>query len=201
MEYIEWDKEKLESYLSDKFRKRGVNVEEYEFLTEFLREVNPETIIDVGCFYGISTYILGTSSKNLKNLFCIENIDSPSFSEYIRDGKPIPKTDYGKFKPNGAIFFTHGYENDLPPLLNQHPNSFVFLDSVKLADRVLDELIICYQGKAKYVAVHDTCKRYKHPRRAVKYVINHGLFGMVGEVGIEERDDIKVKGVTILERI
>jgi hypothetical protein len=188
-------------YLSDKFKRRGVNVDEYLFLIEFLNEVNPEVIIDVGCFYGVSTYILGTSSKNLKGLFCIENIDSPNFVEYVREGKPIPKSDYGKFKPEGTIFLTHGYENDLPPLLEQHPGAFVFLDSVKLPDRVLDELMICYKGKAKYVAVHDTCKRYKHPRRAVKYVVDKHLFKILGETCIEERNDIKVKGVTILERI
>ena len=201
MEYIKWDKEKIENYLSNKFRKRGVNVDEYLFLTEFLNEANPEVIIDVGCFYGVSTYILGTSSKNIKHLYCIENINSPNFVEYVRDGIPIPKSDYGKFIPKEAVFYTHGYEEDLPILLANHPGAFVFLDAVKLPDRVLDELMICYKGKAKYVAVHDTCKRYKHPRRAVKYVVDKHLFKVLGETCIEERNDIKVKGITILERI
>jgi len=204
MNYIEWDKEKLESYLEDKFRRRGVNIEEYLFLTEFLREVNPELIIDVGCFYGISTYILGTSSRNTKKLIGIDNPFSDNFSPYLIDGQPIPQADYGKYIPEDGMFVGDGYEENLVDLLNvykEYENSFVFLDSVKMPDRVLDELMECYKGKAKYVAVHDTCKRYKHPRRAVKKVINDHLFKLLGETCIEERPDMKVKGVTILERI
>ncbi len=201
MNYIEWDKQKLEEYLADKFKRRGVNIEEYLFLTEFIKSVNPSTIIDVGCFYGVSTYILGTSSKDIEYLIGIDNPYSENFVPYVREDKPIPQSEYGKFIPEGGTFIGTGYEKNLPDLLKHHNDVFVFLDSVKLADRVFDELKVCHEGKARWVGVHDTCKRYKHPRRAVKHAIELGWYKLIGETCIEEIPDIKVKGVTILEGV
>jgi ribulose 1,5-bisphosphate synthetase/thiazole synthase len=94
----------------------------------------------------------------------------------------------------------HGYENDLAPLLKKHSNNFVFLDAVKLADRVLDELQICYENKAKYVAVHDTSKHYRQPRLAMKRAIKLGWYELVDEINIES-DSKRVKGVSLLKLI
>lgn len=201
VKHIKWDIYKINFYLDDKFKKRGVDAREYEFLSEYIYKLKPETIIDVGCFLGVSTYILGTASPNIKNVYAIENTDAPSFCEYIQDGKPIPKEDYGKEAPEGAIVLRNGYESDLMPLLEKHPGAFVFLDSVKMTPRVLHELEICYKGKAKYVAMHDTSKYYKQIRRAMNRAIKLGWFKLIDEDYVDSKDNEKTKGVSLLERV
>lgn len=204
MKYIKWTKEMLDEYLSDKFKRRGVDSREYDTLCKFIRKMKPKTIIDVGCFFGVSTYILGTSSPNLEYLYAIENIDSPDFVPYIRNGIPIPKEEYGMFHPEGTIFKTHGFEKDLASILQKHPNSFVFLDAVKLTSRVFNELQICYENKAKYVAMHDVSKFYKQPRLAMKKSIKLGWFKLLEEHFIEgeiSAESGKNKGIAILELV
>jgi len=200
-EYIEWNKQMLDDYLKDKFKRRGVASVEYEFLTKHIREIKPEVIVDIGCFFGDSTYILGTSSPNLKSLYAIENIESENFCPYHIDGIEVPKEDYGKFHQPGVVFKKNGYENDLLPILKEHPGAFVFLDAVKLTERVLHELTICHEGNAEYVALHDTSKFYKNPRRAMKRAIQLGWFELIDETNVDSPTKVKVKGVSLLRKI
>jgi len=135
----------------------------------------------------------------LKHLYAIENIDCDSFSPYYRDDGVIPKSDYAKFAPKDTVFMTHGYEEDLAPILQKHKEdlTFVFLDAAKNSIRVLRELEICYDNKSKYVAVHDTSLYYKHPRRAMKRAIKLGWYELIDEINIGTLYE-KSKGVSIL---
>lgn len=199
MKHINWNLKRIEKYLEDKYKRRGVEALEYSILIKNLAEINPEVLVDVGCFYGVSTYILGTSISDLKYLYAIENIDDKSFCEYIIDEIPIPKADYAKFAPKETIFKTHGYEKDLPPILHKHKDNlvFVFLDAKKNSLGVLDELSICYNNKVKYVGLHDTSKYYKNPRRAMKKSIKLDWYELIEEINVERIKE-KSKGVSIL---
>jgi len=200
--YIEWDINKINNYLKDKIKKRGVDATEYYFLTKHLRKINPKIIIDVGTFLGISGYILGTSSKNIKYVYGIENIDDESFVPYNYEGKDIPKSYYGKFLPKDGILKTHGYHNDLEPLLKKHHKDliFVFLDAKKQTLGVLEELEICYKNKVKYVGIHDTSMWYRNIRRAMKRAIKLGWYELIDEINIEDIGE-KRKGASILRLI
>lgn len=198
MEYIEWNLERINEFLEDKFKRRGVDATEYELLTKYLKSINPDVLIDVGCFFGVSTYILGTSIPDLKHLYAIENIDNDNFSPY----STVPKSDYGKFIPKETIFATHGYGIDLPKILQKHNDdlTFVFLDAVKQVVRVLDELKICYDNKVDYVGIHDTSRWYKFPRKAMKRAIQLGWYELVDEINTENIGK-KTKGVSILKLV
>jgi len=198
--YIEWTKESIEQFLNDKLKRRGINPWEYEFLVTYLNKIQPEVIIDVGTFLGISGYILGTSSPKLEKLYAIENINDESFVVFNHDGKDIPKSDYGKYLPEYCDFRTHGYHNDLLSILkeNEGKKTFVYLDAKKTMEGVLHELQICHEGKAKYIGMHDTSIWYKRPRRAMKQSIRLGWFELIDEAYIEDTG-MKSKGVSILK--
>ena len=202
MEYIEWNIDKLNDYLKNKIRRRGVDSKEYNFLTTYIKKLHPEIIVDVGTFLGISGYILGTSSPTIEKLYAIENIDDESFVPYGYEGENIPRENYGMYLPDDAIFRTNGYHNDLTPILEENKNKdiFVFLDAKKQTLGVLDELKICYDHKVKYVGLHDTSKWYKHPRRAVQRVINLKWYKLVDEKYIDDIGE-KTKGVSILKLV
>ena len=182
--YIDWTEDLLDDYLSDKFTNRAPAPCELLFLSEFLRELNPETIIDVGTWLGITGYVIGTSSHNIKNLYSIDNADSDTFVPYFRKdiNRDVRKDEYGMYLPSFAEYFGCGYENILGDLIEKHNGDvFVFLDAKKQAPLVLDEITICYRSKARYVALHDTSKHYKKPRRAMMKVIRDGWYSLICE--------------------
>ena len=105
--YIEWNEDLLKDWFNDKFKKRTLTINEYVFITKFIRELEPQIIIDVGTFLGASGYILGTSSPNLEKLYALEHHEGPT---YTGPYKGLVKTeDYGKYLPEYAIFKTWGY--------------------------------------------------------------------------------------------
>lgn len=201
MKYIQWTEETIKEFLKDKFTNRGLEISEYNFMSQNLRKLDMGVFVDVGCFLGNSTYILGTSLKTVKNIYAIEDTDNESFCPYILNGIPIPKEDYCKYAPDGTIFRTNGYQNDLLPILNSHLDDkvFVFLDAMKSQYGVMHELELCHIGKVDYVGVHDTSIWYKNPRKAVKRSIRFGWFELVDEFNIGD-GTTKIKGVTLLRR-
>ena len=195
IKYIEWDEEKLQQWFKDKFRKRGLDICEYVFLTKFIREIEPEIVIDVGTFLGASGYILGTSSPKLKKLYALEHHHG---STYSGPYKGLVKTeDYGKYLPEYAIFKTIGYEIDLEPILKEHEGGdvFIFFDSGKNPMRIFHQVQMCYQYKIRYIAFHDT--KTPQVRRGIKRVKELGLYRIHSEC-LDAPDEGK-KGVTILE--
>lgn len=182
--YIEWTNELLDGYLSDKFTNRAPAPCELLFLSKFLRELNPEVIIDVGTWLGITGHVMGTSSKNIRQLYSIDNTDDVSFVPYFRKDikREVKKTEYGMYLPDFAKYIGSGYENTLGDLIKRHNgNVFVFLDAKKNALLVLDEIRICYENNAQYVGLHDTSKHYKKPRRAMMKAIRDGWYTLVSE--------------------
>lgn len=194
--YIKWDKDKIEDWLSDKFTKRGLDIEEYEFITKTIREeIKPTIIIDVGTFLGISGYIIGTSSPNINKLYAIEHHNGPTFSGPYKN--LVTVEDYGKYLPEHTIFKTYGYEKDLEPILCEHQgdNIFVFFDAGKNSIRVFDQISLSHKYKVPFIAFHDT--NIRSVKRAIKHSINIGLY----ELYKEYRGDEKYKGIIILRRI
>jgi len=196
-----WTLDNINKFLDDSTKRRGVDPTEYEFLSKHLNQLNIDVFVDVGCFLGVSTHILGTSIKNPKVIYAIEDIDSETFCPYLIDGKPIEKREYCKYAPKGTIFKKQGYHYELPSILNEHKDDivFVFLDAVKKQFWVMEELEMCYIGGADYVAVHDTSIWYKHPRKAMKRSIRFGWFELMDEINIGD-GTTKMKGVTLLRR-
>jgi hypothetical protein len=199
MEYIEWTEDSIQEFISNKFTSRGLEASEYNFLSNHLKKLDIDVFVDVGCFLGISTYIIGTSMRNVKYIYAIDNITSEEFCSYGTN--PIPKSDYAKFAPEGTIFMTMGYQTDLLPILKKHKNDkvFVFLDAQKTQLGVMNELALCYKGGTDYVGVHDTSLWYKQPRKAVYRSIRFGWFELVDEFNIGD-GTTKMKGVTLLRR-
>ena len=154
--YIEWNEELIKEWLSDKFTERGLVSDEYVFITKFIRDVEPEVIIDVGTFLGKSGYILGTSSPKLKYLYALDHHEGPT---YTGPYKGLVKTDdYGKYLPDYCIFKTYGYEKDLEPILLEHigENIFIFFDAGKSPIKIWNQVQLSYQYHIPYIGFHDT---------------------------------------------
>lgn len=190
--YIEWDKEKLEEFLKDKFTKRTLSINELLALSKFLRKYNPTVSIDIGSFLGISGYIIGTSSESLEHLYCIEHTESQG---YMGPYKRLVKTaDYGKYLPDYAVWLTHGFELELDGVLLKHlkdKKKFVFIDSGKNTTKILIQLSKCFRLGVKYVAIHDTIT--PTVREAIEQSVKSGWYKVV-------EDYTKENGLTILKR-
>ena len=182
--YVEWNEIKLSNFLSNKFIGRIPALCELLFLSRFIRKLNPEVIIDVGTWLGITGHILGTSSHKVKHLYSIDNTHNDTFVPYFRGdiNRYVKKSEYGMYLPEFAEYIGCGYENILGELISDYDgNVFVFLDAKKRADLVLDEIKICYNNKAQYIGIHDTSKHYKRPRRAMMKSIKDGWYSLICE--------------------
>lgn len=194
--YIEWTKKSIEEWLSDKFNKRGLNIDEYVTLTKFLREdYKPNVVVDVGTFLGASGYILGTASPNLEHLYAIEHNKGPTFEGPYK--RLVTEADYGKYLPEYCIFKEYGYEYDLPGILESHRDDdvFVFFDAGKNSLRIMHQCMLARDYGIKYIGFHDT--NIPSVKRVINRAIHIGLYRKV----LENIGDGKSKGIVILELV
>lgn len=194
MEYIEWTLDKINKYLEDKETDRGVDPKELLILSEFIREHKFKSTFDLGTFYGVSGYIIGTSSP------CTETFVSSDIAEHERELGRIRDfnyDEYGKYLPKGAIFIRGDFRVVMDGLLKQHKSEFVFLDDGHTPRAVAAQLQICYNNKVKYIAVHDT--NLRKVRRALKYAINRNMYTIIFEVRDTGKED--KKGITFMELV
>jgi len=187
--FMEWTEYKLKEYLEDK-QNRSVHYKEYLLLIGFIKKIQPDTIIDIGTFMGASGHILGTCCDSIKNIYSIDNINS---SEYV-DKEETSKKEHGKYLPEGSVFLTDGYNNNLEKLIKLYPNAFVFWDAGKNTIKVIGQLELSYNNNIKYIALHDTGLR--RVRRAINRAINLGWYTIVSE----DITSCPNKGVTILKK-
>ena len=183
--YIEWDKEKVEEWLKDKIVDRTLSVDEFVFLSEFIRNLKPKCILEVGTFLGLASYVMATSSPNLETFITIDN---------LYPHPPYTADQYGMYLHEGSIFIKDDYRNVLDNLLEKYKPEFVFLDDGHGSLVLRDQLERCYNKKIKYVAVHDTNQR--GPRLAVNYIVKNRKY----EIIAENKND-EIRGLTILKLV
>ena len=186
-----WDRESLEIWLKDK-DVRTLNINEYLLLIDFINKIKPDTVVDIGTFLGASGYVIGTCCESIKNLYSIDNINSPEYYP-----KPeATKEEHGKYLPDNAIFLTCGYENYvLKDIIKQHPDAFVFWDAGKNTLKVINQLKMSYDYNIKYIAIHDT--GLMRVRKAIRRAERMKWYRIIEE-DIESDPD---KGITIMELI
>lgn len=184
---IDWDREKLEEFLKDK--ERAVTVDEYMLLIDFLEDLKPEVIVDIGTYLGASAYVL---SRCCKHTYTIDNINSP---EYY-DKPEAKKEDHAKYiDRSNTTFMTKGYENGIfDDLAGKHPDMFVFWDAGKNTMKVLRQFELSYANSIYYIAIHDSSR--KSVRRAINRAKKLGWYQV-----LKENTDNPDKGLTILEMI
>ena len=179
---MEWNKESIEEFLSTQ-KERSIDINEYMLLIDFINEIRPDIIIDIGTYLGHSGYILGTCCDSIKNIISIENIDSE---------------EHGKYLPRDAVFLTKGYENGVfNDLIKEHPNAFVFWDAGKNTIKVLRQIILSHKNNVKYIALHDSGNKQRTVRRAINRAVDLGWYKILKE----DIDSCLSKGITIMERI
>lgn len=191
MNYIEWTKESIEEFLSTQTMRR-IEPLEYFLLIKFIKQIRPDTVIDVGSYLGHSGYILATCCDSIKDSYSIENIDRSDY--YPKE--EAEKEDHGKFLHPSTTFLTHGYENGiLDGIIKKHPNAFVLYDAGKNTLKIMDQIRLSYKNKIKYIAFHDSGKIQRSVRRAIKRVEQVGMYKIIKE----DIDSCPKKGISILE--
>lgn len=192
--YIEWNRESLEKWFEGKFTKRTLYIDEYLFITKFIREIEPEIIIDVGTFLGACGYILGTSSPKLKTLYSLDHHHGPTYKGPYKG--LVETKDYGKYLPEYCIFKKYGYEWELPPILEEHKgdNVFVFFDAGKHPLKIAQQIQMAYQFNTLHIGFHDT--GLKQVRDTINEFVRLYMYEICGE-----KQGEGLAGVTLLRLI
>ena len=187
---MKWNKELLDDYLKGK--DRTVDSNEYLLMLEFISEIKPDIIIDVGTYKGASGYILKTG-YNEAEVYSIDNINSQDY--YPKE--ETPKEEHGKYLPDNVEFLTHGYEVGVPEIIekNYGKNIFIFWDAGKNSFKVMNQIEMSYKYKIKHIAFHDSGKIQRSVRRAIKRTEQLGMY----EIVKENIESCSKKGITILE--
>ncbi len=189
---MKWNRERLSDYLNDK-KERSVDIDEYLLLIDFINEIRPSTIIDIGTYLGTSGFILSTCCSSIKHSYSIDNIDSPEYYPKEEAGKE----EHGKFLHKKTIFLKKGYEDGvLDALIKTHPDAFVFWDAGKNSLKVIRQLELSWKNKITYIAIHDSGKIQKSVRRAIKRAEKIGWYETIKE----DIESCPRKGITILKR-
>lgn len=190
---MKWDRKSIEEFLYSQTQ-RSINASEYELLIKFINKIKPRTVVDIGTYLGHSGYILGTCCDSIEYIFSIDNIDSREYYPKME----ATKEEHGKYLPKNAVFLTMGYERGIfDDIINKHPNAFVFWDAGKNTAKVIRQLELSYNNNVKWIAIHDSGKKQRTVRRAIKRVESLGWYKTVEE----DIESCPEKGVTIMERI
>lgn len=186
---MKWNKELLDDYLTDK--DRTVDTNEYLLMLEFIKEINPDIIIDVGTYKGASGYVLKTGYPDA-TVISIDNIDSQDY--YAKE--ETSKEEHGKYLPDNVMFLTHGYEVGVPETIerNHDSNIFIFWDAGKNSFKVMNQIEMSYKYKIKHIAFHDSGTIQRSVRRAIKRAEQLGMYEI-----IKEDLSCPKKGLTILK--
>lgn len=192
MNYINniWNKQKLDEYLKDK--NRTVDSNEYLLMLEFINEITPDIILDVGTYKGASGYILKVGYNKAK-VYSIDNIDSPNY--YPKE--EATREEHGIFLPEDVEFLKHGYEVHVPEIIekNNGKNVFIFWDAGKNSFKVMNQIELSYKYRVPYIAFHDSGKIQRTVRRAIKRAEQLGMY----EIIKEDIESCPKKGLTILK--
>lgn len=186
---MKWNKTLLEDYLKGK-EERSVHINEYLLLIDFINHKEPETIIDIGTYLGASGYILGTCCDSIKEVWSIDNINSPEYYP-----KPeATREEHGKYLPKDAVFIKDGYEHNLMGLID-NGEEFIFWDAGKNSIKVINQFRLSKDLGVKHIAIHDS--NVKSVRRSIKQCVKKGWYKIVEEDIVSCPE----KGVTILQLI
>jgi hypothetical protein len=194
MEYIKWTADKLEDYLKDKERERGIDIQELLHLSAFVRKHKFESMFDLGTFLGISGYIIGTASPNTKTLI---SSDIGKFEMELGKKHKWDYDTYGMYLPKEAIYIEGDYRKVMDGILEKYKPEFVFLDDGHKPRWVFEQISLCYKHKVPYVAIHDTGHKVRKVRHAMKGAISNNMYKII----FEDIDTCPEKGISFLERI
>lgn len=186
---MKWDRYELREYLRDK-EERSVHENEYLLMIDFINKKKPEAIIDIGTYLGASGYILGTCCDSIKEVWSIDNIDSPEYYEK----EEATKEEHGKYLPEDSVFITDGYQKNLEGLIDDG-TEFVFWDAGKNTMKVFDQIKRSRNLKIEHIAIHDSNK--KSVRRAIKQCIKRKWYKIIDE----DIESCPEKGITILQLV
>lgn len=195
MNYIIWTLEKINDYLKDKEKERGVDPKELLVLSEFIREHKFKSMFDLGTFYGVSGYIIGTSSPNTKTLVS-SDISEIELALGRNKSHKYDYKDYGKYLPKDALFIKGDFRLIMDDILKQYKPEFAFIDDGHTSRAVGLQLEICWKNKIKYIAIHDT--NLRKVRRAINFSITRNYYKILFEVLDACKED-KKKGITFME--
>lgn len=185
---MKWNKELLEDFLKDK--DRTIHPNEYILLIDFINKEKPEAIIDIGTFLGASGYVLGTCCDSIKEVWSIDNINSPEY--YPKE--EATREEHGKYLPEDAVFIKDGYEKNLEGLIDDG-TEFVLWDAGKNSTKVINQIKMSKNLKIKHIAIHDA--NVKSVRRAIKRAVKKGWYKIIEE----DITSCPEKGVTILQLV